>query len=373
MSLTIWVALHYQTVVHVAISGCIAPFLLLRTEAATKLALSWFETDGIGVRSLGFVAKPLFLRLTPQPSRQPRLIAAVYAIGVVAFTCFVCVAVAVACLVARVASTIIALMREPTTAFRAVTVNWRRVSCATDMNCQPELLPGLEGRNCPSALSQFMPGQYFPKIFTASSGHESLAVILLTVPMILFVYLPSFIYRFSLKSTSLIYMPFMFVIRSHIGEDLTAKERIHDVKFGATETLQWWYSLIVVIANCVALSFLSARIAVLNHAIDAGGPMMALLCDLFLPTNGQQLTLKAWHLARFANSAIVLWLFHFADRAERRLGSGRWTDNQVTTTFEIVRRVQVVLALYTTSCALSRVIQFALYAKVPPVGFEFLP
>ena len=374
MSLTIWIAVRYQTVVHVAISGCIAPFLLLRTQASTKLALSWFEESGIGDRVF-MSAMRLFQRLGGLKEQNSLLKNFRWTLTIPIHTpsFLACVA---SLQVARVAATVFAMVSEPTTALRAVAANWRRVALATDVCCSPEVLPGIETNACSGILSVLRFRVWMKSTREDLNWKKPVSFFRCCVfspgAFALF-YLPSILYRLSLKSTSLLYMPFMFVIRSHIGEDLSAKERIHDIKFGATEQLQWHYAVIVVIANSAALLALFANIAVLNNAIESGGPMIALLCDLFLPTNGQQLTLKAWHIARFANAAIVIGLLLYADKAERRLDSGRWTENEVTTTFEIVRQVQLVLALYTTFCALSRFIQFALDAKLPPVGFEFLP
>ena len=186
--------------------------------------------------------------------------------------------------------------------------------------------------------------------------------------------MPSFIYRLSLKATSLIYIPFLWIIQGHLGENISVRSAIRDRLEGAFERLSWWYALGVIVITLLTVilqELLPA--ATLGWLVDKSGPVTRVLMDIFVPTNWEKVTFKGWHIARAANAGIYLWLFYYTDKARRRLEDSDWTESKVMQTFLNCKRVQVFLSMYTMACALSRVIKFAIWATLPPVRFQIWP
>ena len=354
VSVSWWIAIRYGTVTHIVIGAAIAPMLLLRTRLSTRLALYWSRHDG-----------------DDDPGDVPE--------GnkvFVDFFLYVLVLIPLYCLWLRVTSTVIVLLRRSQMVFREIPKNWRRYAVAIDVLHPPEALPGLEllpddhhpmsDLRFSDILARIFKGETWPSI------DWIIAIVVSTLTCVSW-FLPSFLFRFSLKSTSIVYSPFIWVVQSHVGESLTGREYIHDIQTGKLERLQRWYAWLIVVMSAASLAVTALPIVAVHNLYTDGGDVLRVLLDLFIPTNGLVLTFKGWHLARLANALIVLYLFFHADRASRRIESGRWSDDQVKGRIELTRRIQMGLALYTMFCTISRLVQFAIWEKLPSVEFQFLP
>lgn len=357
VSVSWWIAIRYDTVTHIVIGAAIAPLLLLRTRLSTRLALYWSRRDSrihrtiiSMVDTLDDNARPLILRK---------------------FAIFPMIPIGwfLLLLSVRLVATCVVSVRKFNSTLCSIPGNWRRYALALDMHHPPEPLPGLELSGNEHPLRNM-------RLTTAVKSLANINWPLRIVCGVIFfpvIYLPSFLYRFSLKSTSLVYLPFVWIIHSHVGESLSGKEHLNDIETGKLERLQRWYAGLIVATSVASLAVTTLPIVVLHNIYTDGGDVVRVLLDLFIPTNGLVVTFKGWHLARLANAAIVLYLFFHADKASRRIASGRWTDEQVKGRIELTRHIQMALALYTMFCTLSRLVQFAIWDKLPPVEFQFFP
>jgi len=187
------------------------------------------------------------------------------------------------------------------------------------------------------------------------------------------VYVPSLLYRFSLKSTAIVYAPFVWIIHSHRDQGLAVGERLDDVTTGATERLTRYFAYAVLAVTAVCLLITGSQLAIYIFDENVQNPVALILRDVLIPTNGFHFVIKGWHVARVVNSLAVVWLFLYADRARRRIESGRLEAGSVLRTLDAIPYAQLFLALYTTYCVLSRFALFAFWEKLPPVEWQWLP
>lgn len=56
-SLSLWVAIRYQTISHLVVGACVAPLLLLRTEQSVRLGLKWFREGHLGYKWIEYAGR----------------------------------------------------------------------------------------------------------------------------------------------------------------------------------------------------------------------------------------------------------------------------------------------------------------------------
>jgi len=198
--------------VHVIVMSLIAPLLLLRSEEAIKQSHA------------------LFLKFDEKPPEG--IILVVWALA----------AVPISALSIRIFTTVSILLKQPAHTILQIPHNWRRVALRTDMACYPELIPNaVQVQDIPIADNLFTTlkkalddtgGPIFTKTFL-------IAFVVLTGVAF---FAPSYLYRLSLKASSIIYIPFIFL--SRISYKDTLKEAATAVK---EDWIAIWYSVLGVI------------------------------------------------------------------------------------------------------------------------------
>lgn len=108
---------------HVVVAATIAPFLLLRTEKSTNLAVTFID------RAYKLVARPdmsevVFLGLVP-------------------------LVILAAPLMGKAVAVVVAVARWPRTTVLAIPHNWQRAVACVDLLRLPEVVPGLRSRTDP--------------------------------------------------------------------------------------------------------------------------------------------------------------------------------------------------------------------------------
>lgn len=130
MGTSVWIAVRFDTWIHVAVGGIVAPLLLLRTDVSCIQPLRWASkyrgTVGQFVENLpGGVAE------------HPSL---AFVAGAALTGCLMLSFVPLA-LVWRVTSTVLSLTKDLVPTLRAIPVNWWRTAIAVDSHTSPEWLP----------------------------------------------------------------------------------------------------------------------------------------------------------------------------------------------------------------------------------------
>jgi hypothetical protein len=253
VSLSFWIAVHYQTVTHIFFGACLAPLFLLRTPKSTDFAL---------VNGLSFlyhlIYRPLsllmpvadFVTAFPQPIKfmLAWFTFVVFLIFVLLFFC----AISVGSLIIRFVAIIYGVLSQPTETIKAIPNNWKRLTLATDFLHPPEVIPGIETLPAPDSSDPTLRAQaiLFEWKFTnvvrimLFHGHDasldlSVRIVggLIAIPLFVIIYVPVVLFRLSVKSTSLVYIPLIYVIRQPVSY-LSAKESIADVVHGKGEAIK---------------------------------------------------------------------------------------------------------------------------------------
>lgn len=147
VSLAIGIYLYSGSLVHIATSAALAPFLLLRTPGSTKQGLL------IGTAAMDWVweaIEPRLMRLeTPSKRFYIEIPIAVFVLSswilLVALEIFVSIAV-------KIGITTFNLLTHPLASFGAIPINWRRIVLCTDSVTPPEIYQVLPKLKVPKSL-----------------------------------------------------------------------------------------------------------------------------------------------------------------------------------------------------------------------------
>ena len=197
MGLALWIAVHFGTVKHVVIGACIAPFLLLQTD----------ESAVLGIRACQRILGRLFDLFGQSP--LPKLILLLLMLVPI-----------------RVFAIIATVVRSPVAGIRAILRNWWRIAVATDFCRSPQFLPLPNDSAVVKRLAVVVDaGDIYP-LFSLTLGTKIRPIgiqgwnryflawsskWLLILPI---VGLPAILYRWSLKSTAIIWFPLLWATTS---------------------------------------------------------------------------------------------------------------------------------------------------------------
>lgn len=167
------------------------------------------------------------------------------------------------------------------------------------------------------------------------------AAVVWPVALALF-YAPALLYRWSVKASSLIYLPFIWIIWSSLSTSATVRERLVEILESPREQLRRWYAGVVILVLSVLPFVLFSRsqstIVQLREIIDRS------LIDYWLFTGD----IAVWHVARVVKAGITIGFYWFASDALRRHCFCRaWPDGTVQSVVDMGYFVRNILACYT--------------------------
>ncbi len=313
MSVTAYIAWRTGSLLYIAIPASVAPLLLLRTPHSTAVGLTLFGRYNAWMERVA---------AWDDRVRESRRFAAVLSFAAFLVVAFSWSLGALACRIAAVGT---AILRHPLTTLSAIPGNWRRVALATDLHHPPELVPGIEKSDAYSD-SQFSEVFHWAQaaIRKPTLGLPgSPRVIVIPLRRIVFGvllavwFVPALLYRWSLKSTSVVYFPLLWAaFKGRRGEN-TAAQRVETIATDQWERIIRWYAGFVLIFLTILPAVLAAPLQPIIARVQSA--LGVELVDFWLFT-GQ---IKLWHLVRGFNAVITMALFLFVDKALRRIKHGR--------------------------------------------------
>jgi hypothetical protein len=264
------------TATHIAVGALIAPFLLLRTEESTAAAYNIFDSCFIKLtRPVSFLAG-VYERLPP-------------ALRAFIFFFVVLPLFALALAIVKSIATVLSVSSSPREAIRAIPDNWLRVTLATDSWHPPELLPQIETTaELPASAQVFRYNEIRQRITSGPGGNAFKRFALFAI------YAPVVLYRFFLKSTSLVYFPLIWV--SEVP--LTVK----GVLSLPVERVRRWYAfaVLVVMLSPLVITF---------HAQDTlASAQERAIFRYVLPVDKSDW----WHVSRVLAVAATVALYFYA-------------------------------------------------------------
>ncbi len=340
LSLSLFIAIYYNYFWHIAIGASLGIFLLLRTDVSTHRGLSWL--DIIYAKYLIFALIPFKNEFSKKRETKDihflQVLIIVYFLLIVGFISFFI----------KILATLFTVLQKPLYSIKEIPYNWFRIAFAIDLIDPPELIPGIE--NCdfhdelPKSIKWSVLGR---RMFSTikSTKLRNFSSFLIFSPVIIvycFMYLPAFLYRFSLKSTTLIYFPLIWLIGGKNQKQKNIKLIVDDLLDSKYERLKYyfsWFAIFVLTIFPLCLSFYWQNL--IN--ILSGKEVLI----YFFPLE----QIGSWHITRFVSALITIILIIFADKLRIRLNHPDYSLGQVKTFFIILgRRLRVILGMWTLGC-----------------------
>jgi len=357
------IAYHINSVRYIAVGACIAPLLLLRTEKSSQLALYWSEKffkllfstyfdifnvkdtmSSKGIKKRIFILISLILHLI--------LIISIFFI--------------------KIFTTTIIVIRYPLNTLNYFSFNWRQIVLCTDFYTIPELIPGLEIIDKErksffiyrfSILSEVV--NIVVNDYRRKSSLRPVYAKILNIFTILFFLFPCYIYRWSLKSTSLIWSPLVWILREPPSGNLSF--RLDQITKAAIYRASRYYSFFVIIIFSIKMYIWVAwqQIAETWQKIPGINTLNAYLVPQEIPL---------WHLCAVAN-ALGAWLIYFmADWFLQKYRHEQLVpENLIEKVIHIHTTIARPLSFYTIACSLYITVNLGLRMKWPPLGAKLFP
>jgi len=334
----VYVAAKHQTVAYIVIGACLSPFALLRSEKSSKLAWYWYTTLYDWWSSHATPVSGGFLRVI---------------LG--NFLAFAGLPVLV--LSIRVASGLVGVMRWPIDSLRAIPANWARTVLALDVRQAPQPLPPPTPPVHQRYLNDISLSYWFRAAHSWVSGSMPLShvgtflivvlYLLLTFVLGLMLFVPAWAYRWSVKATSILYLPLIWVVRSSWPTGVTLRDRLEDFQHSKVEQLKRWYAGFVI----VGLTVVPVAVFLWWHAtLAALADRVGLRIVNFVLFTGE---IEMWHVARLVNAAITVGVWLFADAELRGIQRGRGhTEESVGAVISTASFVRGLLGFYLVAVGL---------------------
>jgi hypothetical protein len=330
ITLVFYLAAHFNTLRWLAFAICVSPLLLLRTEESTRLGIDWWDRWVTWEERWDYQGDKLVITI-------------LWAIAVIVIACAVAFAI-------RAAATVVGVLSNPACSLRAIPQNWSRVTLAMDSRFPPEFIPGHPSETLQSTLE-------------GMTGLPLVAALLFLVPP----FVPAIIYRWSLKATSIIYAPLVFVAQSTFSEGTDVRTKLQLIKRSDLSRIRALFGIVTIIA------FLTKVILMMkwNGFVAAwkGNPIVEFLSLYVAPAE-----IPKWQLAEVANSVLAVGVMFFARYALLRyeLNKPLW-ETPIKRIIGFVSGLRWTLALYAIVCTGYITIREARHWNLPPLGQKWIP
>ena len=341
IALVFYLSTHFNTRRWLAVAMCVSPLLLLRTEKSTQLGIQLFDLSFGWLRERAG-SKSAGLKSENKSESSGGLM---FLVAITFWTVF-----NLGTLLIRVGATLTVAVREPMAALRAIPKNWARVSLSMDSFVLPELVPE-------------HPSVTFGFLVQAESVSERVSNILYFGPL----FLPALLYRWSLKATSIIYAPLVFVAHSTFREGTDLRTKLELIKRGDLGRIRAAYGVVAIAAFLVKVVLMmkwSAFAAWWN-----GNPISEFVALYVAPAE-----IPKWQIAGFANSVLAVGAMFFARHALLRYDIGQpLPEKSLKQILGFISGLRWVLAIYAILCVGYITMREAQHWHWPALGEKWLP
>jgi hypothetical protein len=344
------------TLRHVAVAAAVAPFLLLRTPESTELGLRFADT---WLSRYEETADPTYQKILSSSG--------IGAVFLFPFTMVYLAGAVFVSVLAKILATLVVLLSYPRHTLSAIPQNWRRVVFCTDLNATPELVPGVEREvrlGQPLGLIQL--SRRFAQLRKDNANRLdviSLTLFGLFMPILL---VPAIVYRWSLKSTALVWSPLLWIVRPAGDASplfLTMRRLVCRGVFLAARIYSGVVVLLFVAKLYLFYKWAEARSSA--EQLAAWRVAEALVAPQEIPW---------WQLAAVTNAVLTWVLFMIAQYYLQELeDQAPIPEKGLQTFFTTTLIVRNVLAVYTAACALYILFTTVDPSLFPPLGSKLFP
>ncbi len=333
------IAIYFGTTAYYAIAVCGLPTMLLRTEKSARRAQLWF---------LWFVTA-LFRRFPF--ADKPNLLDAAKMVAVAVIT-------PSASIITRTLATFATLFTNFLLSISSIPKNWKRVCFETDFFSEIELVPGrwLDGNEGSGSLE-------FWRSVTAPRTHW-LGWILFVAEILLF--LPFFVFRFSMKSTAFVYLPILWIASSTF--------EISDLKGYLKRFRESEFQILGLIYSIGFLLFMLAKLILLTVYKNFADWWNANPVAEFFSTYVVPSEFPIWQLASSINAVLFIVLWVLAKSALLRMDTvDAWSAKVVEHLYRGSSFVRGILTSYAVSITVYLTVEVACKWSLPPLGTKLFP
>lgn len=327
ISLVFYFSEHFNTLRWLAVAMCVAPLLLLRTEESTRLGIECFNR---------------FAENTPNSIKIfPISLLLVIYISLIAFA-------------VRVSATLVSALRSPVESLQVIPKKWSRIILTVDSLFPPELIPDHKEATLKEVI----------KLFSEYPKNENRLKAVLAIPVC---FIPALVYRWSVKATSIIYAPLVFVAYSTFSKGTDLRTKLELIKRGDLSRIRALYGVVVIVAFLVKLVLMMKW----NGFVDIwkGNPITEFLSLYIVPTE-----IPKWQIAEVANSVLAVSAMVFARYALLRYEPNHTLpEKPVKQILGFVSGVRWVLAIYAIVCLGYITMREAHNWHWPALGTKWLP
>jgi hypothetical protein len=368
--LSIWLAWKQYSIGHIVIASALAPFLLLRTPRSIRYTIKKLNKVEIQWRDQ-IRYNPLFLWHWLAPST-------------------------------KIMCSITAFLKWPSNAISHIPINFYKNVFVLDLGVPPQIVPGSEevSNERLSILSEMNIYTYAAKSFETAKLHlryvndpnliemlhpytkqvidpaittrfwRTYHAILTILKLMLetpFIILLALMFRFAVKSTALIWLPLLWIIRqSQPGKQVL--DRIFVQVNQPWYKVMLGYSVMVIVAIFfkVALIFGVWRFP----PLDWLGPLGVFGTRLVAPFE-----LPLWHITSAFN-ALLAWVFFFLAKhhlVAKNFSTEAWPEPWIKREYVAFQVVRTTLSLYTIACTFYIAAATAWQTEWPPIRLILFP
>lgn len=391
IALSVVIVWHTGSILHIFVSVFFAPLLLLKTKLSARLALRTLSrcNPRIGELFYGFFYVGFFFGMVygfiivDRPSMGSVAgeavayvalkIASLFAFGFLGAIVAPAMVLGFSLIGIRIFCASVAFLRSPLRSVWAIPQNWYHVVFCVDSYHPPEVVPGVERQaTFVQALATFS--------FSNAAGHFVTRnrrfkgnIPFFDALLLIVMFFPALLYRFSLKSSSIVYIPLLWVFRSGKTLSRISRERIDfalemECK-SVLSKIQFAYAWIVVVGfTLVPIYFYARYSASFSEAVKVAGDVNVYLANLmqfFIVVDPYYI--ESWHLSRFVAAALTIVLVIYSDVVfiKRKYAHDCCSVSSIFVV-DTIKSIRLPLTLFTTASAL-----YILYTSVPWSDISF--
>jgi len=350
MSISLWIAWSYQTIMHILISACFVPLLLLRTRRSTTIGpILYCRTNNhmrYTITNLKYIQRN---KKNPAKSAFCSLYLYSLMIFLALYRPFS----------ARIASIFISFGKGLFYVASSIPANWSRIIFCVDSTHPVELFPGITrisrrrgeyfyaDHSLFDLITQYIDGlkrnhvknlRYFYKLDLCAQ------IPWITFGVIIY-FLPPLLYRFSLKSTAIIWSPLIFIISSARNKKLV-QYQLRDITMASIYKIMRWYSVSALVL------FLAKMFVLLGPQTISLNSRIKPLIEPFI----EPARLPSWQVASALSAVLALALYHIADWHLIQMDNKKPSsslEERIKWQLGIINVVRACLATFTIVCTLS--------------------
>jgi len=277
----------------------------------------------------------------------------------------------------KVAATLLSLKRSPKKAITNIPQNWKKFCLSFDIFFPPEIVPGTEESSRNRRLKHLRKNprltfMSFSKPLTSipytSLKKEQISTINVYITANLALFAPSILYRYSLKSTAIVWLPILWITPKLAGKTpiISRLKHINKGSWGRFMAAFSCVSLMLIATKVVAFKVIGSliewwdRLKVDRSVVELVSPF----------------TLPPWQIASGVNALLTIGLYffasHFLIEAEDN-GDDVKNSKFVDYTVRWTSAICAILSLYSISCLLYIVYSQVSIENLPPIGDQFFP